>query len=98
MEVEFEDSSLLRLASDASYDAGYDWVVVRAFRMRVQLIRAAEDERAFYQLKSLHFERLKGERQGQSSMRLNNQWRLILRFREKEDGKVVVIISITDYH
>lgn len=98
MEVEFDDSSLLRLASDASYDAGYDRITVKTFRMRVQLIRAAEDERAFYQLKSLHFERLQGGRQGQSSMRLNDQWRLILRFRKKEDGKVVVIMSITDYH
>lgn len=98
MEVEFEDSSLLKLESDPTYDAGYDRAVVKAFRMRMQMIRAADDERAFRALKSLHFEKLKGDRSGQHSMRLNDQWRLILKFKRLDDSKVVVIISITDYH
>ena len=38
------------------FDAGFDRAIVRAYRMRIQLIRAANDERAFYALKSLHFE------------------------------------------
>ena len=98
MEVEFEGSSLLKLESDPTYDAGYDRAVVKAFRMRMQMIRAADDERAFRALKSLHFEKLKGDRSGQHSMRLNDQWRLILKFKRLDDSKVVVIISITDYH
>lgn len=31
-------------------------------------------------------------------MRLNDQWRLILKLEKRADGKVVVIISIADYH
>lgn len=98
MEIEYEDESLSRLELDASYDGGYDRAIVRAFRMRIQLIRAARDERAFYALKSLHFEKLKGDRAGQHSMRLNAKWRLILAFREADSGKTVVVISISDYH
>jgi toxin HigB-1 len=102
MEVEFEDSSLLRLEQDATYDAGHDSAIVRKFRMRMQTIRAAVDERVFYELKSLHYEKLKGDRAGQRSMRLNDQWRLILKLKKEEDGKavakVVVIVSIADYH
>lgn len=98
MEVDFEDPDLARLETDPSFDGGFDRAVVRAFRMRIQLIRAALDERAFREMKSLHFEKLKGNRVGQHSMRLNLQWRLILRFEKNDRGKVVVVISIADYH
>ncbi len=64
----------------------------------MQVIRAALDERDFYAMKSLHFEKLSGNREGQNSMRLNEQWRLILRLEKSESGKIVVVISITDYH
>lgn len=98
MEVDFEDAELRRLEADDKFTAGFDVAIVKAFRKRMQLIRAAVDERAFYAMKSLHYERLKGDREGQSSMRLNDQWRLILRIRQTEDGRRVVIVSITDYH
>jgi proteic killer suppression protein len=31
-------------------------------------------------------------------MRLNKQWRLILRIAEDDQGKQVVVIEIADYH
>lgn len=98
MEVRFLDASLDRLETDARYDAGFSAAVVRAYRMRIQMIRAAPDERAFYQLKSLHFEKLKGDMASAHSMRLNGQWRLILRFEDGSRGKVVLIVKIADYH
>lgn len=98
MEVDFEDASLKRLETDPGFTAGYDAVLVKAFRKRMQLIRASVDERAFYALKSLHYEKLKGDRDGQSSMRLNDQWRLLLRVQQTDDGKKIVIISVIDYH
>ena len=98
MDVEFEDDKLRRLACDAKFSAGYEFAVEQAFRRRVQFIRAAVDERAFWAMKSLHYEKLKGDRAGQRSMRLNDQWRLVLRIVEKDDGKAVVVVSIADYH
>ena len=49
-------------------------------------------------MKSLHFEKLKGNRNHQRSLRLNKQWRLILEIQQSTDGKLVVVISIEDYH
>ena len=83
---------------DPKYTAGLDAALVKAFRKRLQFIRAALDERAFYAMKSLHYEKLKGDLAGQRSMRLNDQWRLILRLEEDDTGKLVVIVSIADYH
>ena len=98
MDVIFEDESLKKLEEDPSYDAGFDRAIVKVYRMRLQLIRASQDERAFYNMKSLHFEKLKGDRVGQHSMRLNKQWRLILKLRKEDSGKLVVVVSISDYH
>jgi len=98
MEVRFEEASLRRLEADGSYTAGLEPALVKAFRKRMQLIRAAQDERTFYAMKSLHYEKLKGDREGQHSMRLNDQWRLILRLEQDDSDKVVVVISILDYH
>ncbi|SOZ14437.1 Plasmid maintenance system killer [Cupriavidus taiwanensis] len=98
MEIEFADPDYDRLEIDAGFTAGFSAPVVKAYRKRLQYIRAAADERDFYALKSLHFEKLKGDRDGEHSMRLNDQWRLILRLERRGGGKLVVVISIEDYH
>src|SRR6266851_10041286 len=98
MEVRFKDASLDRLEIEADYTAGYDQAIVRAFRLRMQTIRAAPDERTFYELKSLHFEKLKGDRSHQHSMRLNKQWRLIVELEGVAPDKLVAVINIEDYH
>lgn len=98
MEVRFADQRLDRLEVDPRYDGGYAGSVVTAYRKRMQMIRSAPDERVFYSLKSLHFERLKGDRSRQWSMRLNQQWRLILKLEGRGAGKVVVLVGIEDYH
>jgi proteic killer suppression protein len=64
----------------------------------MQAIRAAVDEQAFYAMKSLHYEKLSGDRSHQYSMRLNRKWRLILELRKKNDVTVVFIAGIEDYH
>jgi proteic killer suppression protein len=92
------DNDLDRLETDAGFDGGFPQAVVSAFRKRMQMIRAATDERAFYALKSLHFEKLKGARTTDHSMRLNDQWRLIIRFEQDDEAKTVLIVKIEDYH
>ena len=97
MKVAFRNQRLDSLETENS-DAGYHPVIVKAFRKRVQQIRAALDERDFYSQKSLHFEKLTGNRDHQHSMRLNAQWRLILEFEERGKERIVVIVGIEDYH
>lgn len=98
MDVIFRDDNLDRLETDADFDDGYQSSIVKAYRKRIQQIRAAHDERDFYQLKSLRFEKLKGDRGHQHSMRLNDQWRLILELRGSSPNKIVYIVGIEDYH
>jgi len=98
MEVEFDDNELDRLEIDPQFTAGYSQEIVRAYRRRMQQIRGFRDERDFYALKSLHFEKLKGDREGQSSIRLNSQWRLIVEIRGNHPCKLIGIVEIVDYH
>jgi proteic killer suppression protein len=98
MDVRFANDDLDRLETDPGFNAGFDAGVVRRFRQRMQLIRAAPDERTFYQMKSLHYEKLKGKRSRQRSMRLNVQWRLIVEIEKGQTGNIVGIVSIEDYH
>ncbi len=100
MLVRFHDADLATLEVDASFNGGYSEAIVKAFRRRMQQIRAAPDERTLYALKSLHFEKLKGRRSHQRSIRLNDQWRLILEFEHSGTPNVnrAVVVGIEDYH
>lgn len=98
MDVEFADEQWDQLETDPECNAGFSRDVVRAYRKLMQVIRAAPDERTFYGMKSLHFEKLKGDRDYQRSMRLNKQWRLIVEIKPSQPKNIVVIIGIEDYH
>jgi proteic killer suppression protein len=51
MQIEFKSRDLDRLETDPSFTAGFSADVVKAFRKRLQVIRAANDERDLYALK-----------------------------------------------
>ena len=97
-EVKFKDESLERLERDAKYNAGFSEAIVKAFRKRMQMVRSATDERDLREMKSARFEKLKGQREHQHSMRLNDQWRLIVEMEEDGPIKIIRIVAIEDYH
>ena len=96
--VEFCDSDLDRLETDAEFLMGHSAAVVRAYRLRLQLLRSAKDERDLYSLKSLRFEKLKGQRQHQRSLRLNDQYRLIVELQGTGADKSILVVGVEDYH
>lgn len=98
MRFEFVSRKLQRLYTDKAYTAGFAQAVVKAFRKVMQVIDAAKDERDLYALKSRRFEKLKGTRSHQRSLRLSQQWRLIVEIRKNAEGNVIVIVDIEDYH
>ncbi len=96
--MRFRDAGLEKVETDAANDGGLGEAIAKVFRKRMQQIRAAPDERDFYALKSLRFEKLEGKRSHQHSMRLNDQWRLILEFEGEGKNKKILIVGIEDYH
>ena len=98
MDVKFRNRKLDRLETDPSFTMGLPDAVVRRYRQRLRFIRAARDERDFRAYRSLHFERLKGDRRGCHSMRLNDQFRLIVVVTGRHPDKYVRIEGVEDYH
>lgn len=47
MEIEYRNEDLDRLETDRDFTAGFSRDLVKAFRKRIQAIRAAVDERTF---------------------------------------------------
>ena len=98
MFVRLADKTLERLDGDPEDNGKQDPKLAKLFRLRMQQIRAADNENELRQLKSLHFEKLKGKRQHEYSMRLNDQFRLIFQIEKVGRENQLVVTGIEDYH
>lgn len=76
--------------------------VSKAFIKKVRIIQTVDNTQQLRQFKSLHLEQLKGDYEGQHSVRVNDKYRIILRIVKEENGttyiEVVKIDELVDYH
>lgn len=99
MRIQFEDDGLRRLYKQAdAVVPGLGPEVTRAFRKKVAFLVAAQSELDLRNYRALRFKKLKGDRAGQYSIRLNDQWRLILQIEDDASGRFLLIVEIVDYH
>ncbi len=63
---------------------------------RLEILEAAPNKEALMMLPSNRFEALGGDRQGQYSIRINDQWRICFEWPEEEEYPLN--IEIVDYH
>jgi toxin HigB-1 len=63
---------------------------------RLEILEAAPNKEALMMLPSNRFEALGGDRNGQFSIRINNQWRICFEWPEEEESPFN--IEIVDYH
>lgn len=99
MRLVFDDDNLRRLYEEPDFvlsSVGPD--LTKAYRKKLGLLAAATSELDLRSFTSLHFEKLSGDRAGQHSIRLNKQWRLILRLETDDQERVLIIVEIVDYH
>ncbi len=97
MRFYFQNDELADLFETGS-SSYFQPAVVSAFFRVMALIAQARDERDIRAIKGRRMERLQGDRQGQYSIRLNNQYRLIFTTARDEDGNYLLIIEMVDYH
>ncbi len=91
MELEYGDEATRRLhQAGISLGKGFDKQAI----MRLNRIRAAVDQRDLSALRGNRFEKLKGDRVGYYSIRINDQWRITFRI---EDNRALDV-TIEDYH
>jgi toxin HigB-1 len=97
MEVEFEDERLALVETPRASETRLPVAVIQSARKKLNVIRAAPDERTLRNWKSLHFEKLLGSLDARS-IRLNSQWRMVFRLNTQSVPPTVHVISIEDYH
>lgn len=93
-----EDKTLQGIEDDPDFTGGYSKEVVKAFLKVLRLIVRAENENDLRAVKGLHFEKLKGKRKYEYSMRINDQFRLIFQIESTDEGNRLVLTGIEDYH
>lgn len=97
MEIVFADPALALIESDDAGKTKLPVGVIKSARRKLTLLRSAPDERSLRNWKSLHYEKMKGEREGERSIRLNDQYRMVFKLSEAEP-LTAMILSIEDYH
>lgn len=98
MRVVFRDTRLAVVLTDAAGQTGLPFAVIKSFQRKHPILVAAPDERTLRNWKSLHYEKLAGDRSGQRSIRLNDQWRAVFVLDETTAPPTIEIIAIEDYH
>jgi proteic killer suppression protein len=98
MEFEIADSELEDMAYNGNYKGRWPDSIVRTYRKRVTIIKQAKNRMDLYALRSLCLEKLKGKRQHEHSMCLNDKYRLVLEFAKRNEKEIIIIKKIEDYH
>jgi len=98
MEIVFADDSLALIETDDAGATRLPIAVIRSARKKLVMLRAAPDDRTMRNWKGLHYEKLKGDRAEQRSIRLNEKYRLLFELDNEADPKKVTILAIEDYH
>ncbi|HKX00430.1 MAG TPA: type II toxin-antitoxin system RelE/ParE family toxin [Bryobacteraceae bacterium] len=79
-------------------ESGLPIALVKSLRQKLVVIRAAPDERTLRNWKSLHYEKLVGDRVGERSIRINKQWRLVFTLDSECKPPRMTILGVEDYH
>jgi proteic killer suppression protein len=70
--------------------------VVKRYKLRIETLENAAEIEDLYQIKSLHYEVLKGDKKGISSIRVNDQYRIEFTTKKVESETVVTVCAILD--
>ena len=95
MEVFIDNNELYKV-----YKTGigkYPVEVILAFYKKIQIIKNAKDERDLRNLKSNHFEKLKGYK-NRYSIRLNDKYRLEFLIENENRIKIIIIKEISNHY
>ena len=98
MDLVFAVDALALIETERAGETGLPVAIIKSARRKLTVLRAAIDDRSLRNWKSLHYEKLKGKRKGQRSIRLNEKYRMVFSLDEDDEPQTITILSIEDYH
>ena len=94
MRIVFAAAELALIETDEAGTTRLPVAVIKSARRKLTVLRAAVDDRSLRNWRSLRYEKLKGNREGQRSIRINDQWRICFIWTVEGPADV----EIVDYH
>jgi proteic killer suppression protein len=99
MEIAFEEEYLRELyevgkTTNKKYRFQPD--IVKRYQARIETLESAENVEKLYAIRSLHYEKLKGDKKGLESVRVNNQYRIEFKTTKVVSETVVTVCNIID--
>jgi toxin HigB-1 len=94
MEIVFTDPNLGLIETEEAGQTKLPVPVIKSARRKLTVLRAAPNDRSLRNWKSLRYEKLKGDRAGQRSIRVNDQYRIVFTLDEDTQPPIVTIIAI----
>lgn len=98
MEVVFQDKNLELIETDKAQETKLPVAVIKSCRAKLLFLRSIADEKDLRNWKSLHYKKLQGDREGQRSIRLNDQFRLVFTLDKEATPTKITILAVEDYH
>jgi len=98
MEIEFGDDEIALICTDRAHKLGLPIGVIKSARRKLVLLHDAPDERTLRNWKSLNYKMLKGDKKRRRSIRLNDQYRMVISVDGKKQPPVVTVLEIGDTH
>ncbi len=94
MELIFNEKAYDRLEVDSSYSHGFTQTLVGLYRSRLQLLRAAQDERDLKAMKCLAFSPLLPRSRRQHAIRLDNLHTLVVELQQQPARVALKIVEV----
>ena len=98
MKIQFQDTRLALIRTDRAFETKLPFGIIKSCRDKLVILEASPDERTLRNWKSLRYEKLKGDREGQRSIRINDQYRMIFTLDEFQAPPILNILEVRDYH
>lgn len=98
MKIVFRDQRLALIRTEQAARTRLPISVIKSCREKLVVLEAAPDERTLRNWKSLKYEKLQGDRKGQRSIRINDQFRLVFRLDESTNPRTIEVLDVEDYH
>ncbi|MDE6445065.1 MAG: type II toxin-antitoxin system RelE/ParE family toxin [Muribaculaceae bacterium] len=70
--------------------------IIKRYQRRIEQLQAAPTPEVLYQLNALHFEVLKGDKEGLFSIRVNDQYRIEFSIDRDSDHSLLIICNIVE--
>ena len=99
MEIVFEKEYLSDLYYDGkTADKNYRFQpdIINRYKLRIETLEDAESVEDLYQINSLRYEVLKGDKKGISSIRVNDQYRIEFTTNKVESETIVTVCNILE--